>query len=74
MVKDYNYSNLKSEIEPLVIGMTDRATYLSIKFNSGSNLIEAVAHVEEEWSAFVPFKPDYKFLDQSLENLYENEQ
>lgn len=74
VVKDYNFSSLKTEVEPLVIGMTDRATYLSIKFSSASNLQESIAHVEEEWSKFVPFKPDYKFLDQSLEALYENEQ
>ncbi len=73
VVRDYNFSSLKTEVNPLAIGMTDQASLLSIKLSSGSNAKESIALIEEEWAKFVPFKPNYKFLDQSLENLYENE-
>lgn len=74
VVKDYHYSSLKTEIEPLAIAMTNDESLLSIKLNAEGDLQSSLNLIEEEWSAFVPFKPDYKFLDQSLEALYENEQ
>ncbi|MEQ8243004.1 ABC transporter permease [Fulvivirga sp.] len=74
VVKDYNFSSLKTEVEPLIICMTDQASLLSIKLNSGSNSQQALAMIEDEWSKFVPFKPNYYFLDQSLQSLYEQEQ
>lgn len=74
VVKNYHYSSLKLAIEPLAIGMTTDESLLSIKLNSGGDLEATLTFIEDEWSKFVPFKPDINFLDQRLEHQYSTEQ
>ena len=73
VVKDYNFSSLKTEVEPLAIAMTDQESLLSIKLNAGGSVNESITRIEDEWAKFVSFKPHYYFLEQSLQNLYQTE-
>ncbi|MEL7004382.1 MAG: FtsX-like permease family protein, partial [Bacteroidota bacterium] len=73
VVKDYHFGTLKTEVEPLMIHMTDQASLMSIKLQAGGDAKAALAFIESEWEKFVPFKPDFRFLDDKLDYLYQNE-
>ncbi|MEQ9301864.1 MAG: ABC transporter permease [Cyclobacteriaceae bacterium] len=88
VVKDFNYSSLHSEIEPLVItqniipivqGVSDydfKDSYSpKLVFTySGSQLTDATEILEREWEATFPNEAlEYEFLDQRIRSQYENE-
>jgi putative ABC transport system permease protein len=73
VVKDYHFSSLKTDVEPLIIDMSDRTSLMSIKIKSGSDVRETLSFIESEWSKSVPFKPEFTFLNESIDNLYQAE-
>jgi len=73
VVKDYNFSSLKSKVRPLIIQMTNNASLMSIKLDSKAKANQTLGFIEDEWSKYVPFKPNYHFLNDQLDNLYQNE-
>jgi len=76
VVEDFHFESLHSEIKPLVIPfMRWRPQYIAVRMEAGvANANEYLNSIEEVWEAFVPQQPfDYVFLDQNLQNWYENE-
>ena len=81
VVKDFNFSSLHDEIQPLVLFMkpTPDAKYytldeMSVKIKP-DNVAATLAFMEKVWTSHEPARPfDYKFLDQHLEALYDSEQ
>ncbi len=74
VVKDFHFTSLHDEIEPLVIILRNRhhGKY-AISLNSG-NIFDGMQHIEEVWAKYSPVYPiKYSFLDDSLDQLYENE-
>ncbi len=71
---NYNFTSLKEKIEPLVIVLSNRHhRRYAISLNS-ANLSDGIEYVSEVWQKFSPEYPiKYKFLDDSLNELYENE-
>lgn len=82
VVKDFNYASLKRTVEPLVLRRMDRDGRLEYDYYGGDYLLlkvtgsfnETVNKVNENWNAMVQDEPfDYVFLDNSFNQLYEEE-
>ncbi|MDR9418675.1 FtsX-like permease family protein [Gracilimonas sp.] len=81
VVKDFNYSSLKKEIEPLVIKLLEgtRAILGSVEHTAveiaPDNPAPAIEHLEWLWEEINPIDPfEYRFLDERLNEIYEAEQ
>lgn len=73
VAKDYHFSSLKNEMEPLIIINGLRPRRLAIKVNA-NNLTQAMAAIQDNWEQFSPEYPiEYNFLDDSIGQLYEKE-
>ena len=74
VIDDYHFSSLKDHIEPLVMALSDRSWQMAIRLKEG-HLSEGLADIEQAWEALAPNNPfSYRFLDESLAQLYEQEQ
>lgn len=74
VAKDFHFSTLKDEIEPLAIMTGTRHRRYAIKVQSTdiSNGLLTINEVYDKWAPSFPLS--YEFLDQNLAELYENEQ
>lgn len=74
IVKDFHFSSLHEKIEPVMILNTrENFNYLNIKLD-GTNVSETIGRLSQEWSEIDPERPfDYFFLDDTFNNLYEND-
>ncbi len=73
IVKDFNRTSLKKEVEPTVMFLWERPSYTLVKLNP-QNYQEGLAHVETTWSKFFSNAPyDYTFIDQRFERLYQED-
>ncbi|MBA3673889.1 MAG: ABC transporter permease [Chitinophagaceae bacterium] len=73
---DFHFESLHQRILPLVFFVSRNPggyNRISMKI-AGSNIPDALAHIENTWKKFLPEVPyDYKFLDDNFEKLYESE-
>lgn len=78
VVADFHQHNFKSKIEPLVIvTSTDQLNSFNIKLSSShpAQWNETIKSIEKEWKTIYPNSPfEFKFYDETIENLYETEQ
>ncbi len=73
IVRDYHFSSLKEEIQPLAITTYNDNRVCAIKIKS-DQVQETISKIEKAWMGIAPkFPMEYKFLDQSLELLYRND-
>nr|WP_255552023.1 ABC transporter permease [Roseivirga sp. E12] len=72
VVKDFNYTNLKRQISPVVISLgSPYRLELSLKINT-SNIQETIAHVESSLKKVDPdYEIGYYFLDDYFNNMFE---
>jgi putative ABC transport system permease protein len=81
VVKDFNYSSLKKEIQPLVIKLVQGTqpilgyvAHTAVELSPG-NPTAAIEHLEKIWTEINPIDPfEYRFLDERLNEIYESEQ
>lgn len=78
VMKDFHFESLHLDIGNLAIQSNEffngPGGQLAIR-TKGSNLSEAIAHVESKWREFNPTQPfTYSFLDEDLAEMYLNEQ
>jgi putative ABC transport system permease protein len=75
VTKDYHFESLHQKVVPMVMfNQSGRLGRVSIHV-SGSNLKQAIDHVETVWKSQFPDKPfEYEFLDQRFGKLYAREQ
>ncbi|WKN42174.1 ABC transporter permease [Tunicatimonas pelagia] len=74
VVEDYHFASLHNEIDPLAIMIGDDNRIIAIKMTSGS-VKPVVGLVEEAWAGIVSQHPfAFTFLDESYDQLYQNEQ
>ncbi|WP_425392205.1 ABC transporter permease [Ekhidna sp.] len=81
VMKDFNYTSLKSEIKPLIfrygpinneVGMFHQA-YILAKVKT-SDILATLNQVEQKWNQYVQDYPfDANFLDDSYQKQYESE-
>lgn len=73
-VEDFHFSSLKDAIEPMAISIGDDHRVFAIKLRAG-NTAQSLAAIEQAWRTASPRHPfEYKFLDESYNSLYKNEQ
>lgn len=74
VVADYHFSSLKDQIEPLIISYNERNRQIAIKLQKG-HISEGLMHIQKTWEELAPNNPfAYRFLDQKIAQLYEQEQ
>ena len=73
VVKDFNFSSLRNNIEPLAIYQGRNISYLAVRFETGQ--VDAlVKNLRTAWEEMAPGEPfDYTFLDQRFDKLYATE-
>jgi|ADGO01.1.fsa_nt_gi hypothetical protein len=74
VVKNFHYESLKQQIGPLMMRLGKVTGMASFKVNT-SNIQSLVKEVEKKWTAMAPGRPfRYRFMDESFNNMYNNEQ
>lgn len=78
VVDDFNFESLHTSVTPLAIFNTKNPTgftnFLAVRYDA-SRQAEVVEHVEDKWAELADGVPlSYYFLDNSLAELYKNEQ
>lgn len=71
MVKDFNFSSLHNNIEPLLIIKSNKeGGFLYLKV-LGDHLTETMSYIQDKWSGYDPNHPfEYFFLDQRFNEQY----
>jgi ABC-type antimicrobial peptide transport system permease subunit len=76
VIKDFNYSSLQNQVEPLAFFHVKDATayrYLSLKLST-SNIATTVTHIRDKWRELSPGTPfQYTFMDEKFQSLYRSE-
>jgi len=75
VVKDFHYTSLHNEVDPIVILLADSPLRnISLRIR-GENILNTLDFIEEKWNEFCPSYPfDFAFLDEGLNELYTAEQ
>ena len=76
VIKDFNYSSLQNQVEPLAFFHVKDATsyrYLSLKLNN-ADIVETVSQIRNKWREMSPGTPfEYTFMDDKFQSLYKSE-
>jgi ABC-type antimicrobial peptide transport system permease subunit len=76
VIKDFNYSSLQNQVEPLAFFHVNDARayrYLSLKLSS-ADIVETVARIRNKWKELSPGTPfEYTFMDEKFQSLYRSE-
>ncbi len=73
VLKNYHFTSLHDEIQPLVISTSFRGRRMAVKAN-GKNIPQVIAAAEQAWTVQSPAFPfGYQFLDERLNRLYQSE-
>ncbi len=74
IVKDFNFTSLHHDIEPLVLrGTAYRLSNIFVRLQPG-NLKEQVQAIESEWKTMATASPfEFAFLDDEIQQLYNRE-
>jgi putative ABC transport system permease protein len=74
IVDDFNFSSLKTEIEPLIFFLADWGNLMPVRLEAG-NMNDRIKDVEQVWNEMAPGEPfDYSFVDENFESLFRAEQ
>jgi putative ABC transport system permease protein len=74
IIDDFNFSSLKSEIEPLIIHLADWGNLMPVRLTEG-NINDKIKEIEDGWAEMAPGEPfDYSFLDENFEAQFREEQ
>lgn len=73
IVKDFHFSSLREEIEPMGMRLTDVRGFLGMKLND-SNYQQIITSAQSAWDEMAPGQPfEYTFLDDRFTNMYTTE-
>ncbi len=77
VVKDFNFESLHNRIRPMVIFCADRMLFsVNVRLAGGSfdEVSGILSRIDESWNEVSPNYPfEFKFIDQTVENLYRSE-
>ncbi|MEQ8904590.1 ABC transporter permease [Ekhidna sp.] len=74
IVKDFHFTSLRDQIEPLIFKLGRSRGFVSFKITS-ENIPATIGFLEDKWNEFAPSQPfAYSFLDERFNEMYENEQ
>ncbi|TMI86950.1 MAG: FtsX-like permease family protein [Bacteroidetes bacterium] len=76
VTSDFHFSSMQQKIQPGIffsVRLTNTYRYLSFKIKPG-NISNAIAAIQKRWSILLPGSSfEYRFMDETLKNLYKNE-
>lgn len=76
VTKDFHFGSMQQEVPPITfmhVGSSNIFRYFSIKLKPGDIKTSLVA-LEKKWNELLPGAPfEYKFMDDTLKNLYKSE-
>ena len=76
VANDFHFGSKQQQIPPIIFFNVQFATqyrYLSFKMQPG-NIVSTIAALQKKWATLMPGAPfDYKFMDETLANLYKSE-
>ncbi len=73
VVQDFNFNSLREEVQPVVMGIMPYF-YQKIAVRLTGDLQSSVDIVREAWENVYPTRPfEFRFADQSIEQLYQKE-
>jgi len=71
VVQDFHFKSLHNQIEPVILFIGERPGYLLTCRIGEANSQETLAFIEEKWNEFNAKRPfNYKFLDNSMDEMY----
>ena len=74
VIKDFHFSSLRDNIEPLVFRLGQSRGYVSFKI-SNDDIPSTIDFLEAKWDEFAPGQPfQYSFLDERFNDMYKAEQ
>lgn len=73
VVKDFNFSSLRQNIEPVVMELRDDTGDLSIKLQA-SSISALLPQIEHDWRELSQAPFQYSFMDQDFDAIYRSEQ
>ena len=74
VMNDFNFSSLKTEIEPLVIFLSQNGNLMPVRLATG-NISDRIKEVEAVWNEMATDEPfDYTFLDENFAAQFRAEQ
>lgn len=74
IIEDFNFSSLKTEIEPLAIFLSKRGNLMPVRLAKG-NINDRIIEVESVWNEMTQDEPfDYSFLDENFNAQFRTEQ
>lgn len=76
VTNDFHFGTMQQKIAPVVFFNVQFATiyrFLSFKLNAG-NIPSSITAIQRKWSTLLPGAPfEYKFMDDTLANMYQTE-
>jgi putative ABC transport system permease protein len=73
VIKDFNFSSLHNNIEPVIMQLGFDTGNLSIKLQSG-NVPTLMAQLQDKWKGYTQAQFQYSFMDQDFDAMYRSEQ
>lgn len=73
VVKDFNFSSLRQNIDPVVMQLRDDTGDLSIKLQAAA-ISAILPQIESDWKELSQAPFQYSFMDQDFEAIYRTEQ
>jgi len=73
VIKDFNSTSLRQNIQPLAIVLKNNPLYLSLKIKAG-NTQASLDFIRKTWKQFAPDYPfDYFFMDEKMNQFYSSD-
>jgi putative ABC transport system permease protein len=73
VVKDFNFSSLRQNIDPVVMELRENTGDLSVKMQAASIPV-LLAQIEQDWKDLSQAPFQYSFMDQDFDAIYHTEQ
>jgi len=74
LVKNFNFESLRENVAPLSLFLGKRPGLIAFRFNT-TDVVNLQKQIEAKWKTMAPGMPfSYRFLDQSFDEMYRNEQ
>ncbi len=74
VIRNFNFESLRQEVGPLCMKLGPSTAFTSFKIDA-ANTKTLIAQIENKWKAMAPSMPfSYRFLDDSFNQMYKNEQ
>jgi putative ABC transport system permease protein len=74
VMKDFNYRSLHTNVEPLLLALTNYVYNMSIRIDE-NELAGTINRVQEKWNELIPYLPfDYSFLEVDFDRQYKADQ